>query len=63
MNKEKILQRLCNDEDYDYKETNWFIFGRNKFVDTKWSEEILRLKLNNDSITEALIDFVHSLFK
>tara|TARA_B100001989_G_C24550159_1_gene473868 strand:- start:3166 stop:4932 length:1767 start_codon:yes stop_codon:yes gene_type:complete len=58
-----LTAKLCNDEEYDYQNTNWFIHGKNNFSKIDWTEEILRFKLNNDSITETLIEFVKRLFK
>ena len=57
-----LTAKICNDEEYDYKSASWFIFGKNNFSEIHWKEEILRFKLNNNSITKALINFANGLF-
>ena len=56
-----LTTKLCYDEDYNYQETKWFIFGKNNFSKIDWKEEILRFKLNNKSTTEALKEFVSNI--
>ena len=56
-----LTTKLCHDEDYNYKGTKWFIFGKNNFTELDWKEEISRFKLNNKSTTEALKEFANTL--
>ena len=56
-----LTTKLCHDEDYNYKGTKWFIFGKNNFTELDWKKEISRFKLNNKSTTEALKEFANTL--
>ena len=56
-----LTTKLCHDEEYNYQETKWFIFGKNNFSKIDWKEEILRFKLNNKSTTEALKEFAKNI--
>ena len=52
-----LTSKLCNDEEYEYKHNSWFIYGKNNFSKIDWKEEILKFKLNNDSISKTLTEF------
>ncbi len=52
-----LTSKLCNDEEYEYKHNSWFIYGKDNFSKIDWKEEILKFKLNNDSISKALTKF------
>ena len=58
-----LTAKLCNDEEYQYKKADWFLLGKSNFINTNWKEEIVRFRLNNDSITKSLIDFAKNLFR
>ena len=56
-----LTAKLCHDEEHDYKKEEWFLEGKKEFVEKNWKEEIGRLKLNNESATEALVEFAESI--
>ena len=56
-----LTSKLCNDEEHEYKHYSWFMYGKNNFSKIDWEEEILKFKLNNDSISKSLTEFLYIL--
>ncbi len=52
-----LTAKLCNDEEHSYVNSSWFVFGKNNFQKVQYKDSILAFKLNNNSTTNALIDF------
>ncbi len=56
-----LTSKLCHDEEHEYKNDSWFIYGINNFKKIDWKEEILKFKLNNESVSKALTAFTYNL--
>ena len=58
-----ITAKICDDEQVDYKASNWFLEGLSKFKDTEWQNEVNRFHLNNAGAQKALETFAFSHFE
>ncbi len=52
-----ITAKICDDEEIEYKTSNWFKDGLAKFKDTDWQREVDRFHLNNAGAQQALEGF------
>ena len=57
-----ITTKICSDEEYDYENLDWFKEGKKLFADKDWEKVVPDFRLNNDSASEALIEFGKGLF-
>ena len=57
-----VTAKLCNDEEHDITEEDWYKRGKEKFKDKDWTNEVDAFRLNNDGAKESLIEFANSLF-
>ena len=57
-----ITTKICSDEEHDYENLDWFKEGRKLFADKDWGKVVPDFRLNNDSASEALIEFGKGLF-
>ena len=58
-----ITAKICSDEEYEFKNLNWFIEGKKSFAETNWQQEVENFRMNNDGATQSLIEFAESLYK
>ena len=52
-----ITAKICDDEEIEYKTSNWFKEGLLKFKDIDWQNEVDRFHLNNSGAQKALEEF------
>ena len=57
-----ITSKICSDEEHDYENLDWFKEGKKLFADKDWEKVVPDFRLNNDSASEALIEFGKGLF-
>ncbi len=57
-----ITAKICSDEEYEFKNLNWFIEGKKSFAETNWQQEVGNFRMNNDGATQSLIEFAESLY-
>ena len=57
-----ITAKICRDEEHSFEELRWFKDGKEAFTDKDWIKEVGAFRLNNDSATEALVEFAKSLY-
>ena len=57
-----ITTKICSDEEHDYENLDWFKEGKKLFADKDWGKVVPDFRLNNDSASEALIEFGKGLF-
>ncbi|PPR25422.1 MAG: hypothetical protein CFH34_01452 [Alphaproteobacteria bacterium MarineAlpha9_Bin4] len=58
-----LTAKLCHDEEYNYYNEHWYLYGKKKFFNADWNTEIKGFKLNNDSTSSSLTKFVNNLFE
>ena len=58
-----ITAKICSDEEYEFKNLNWFIEGKKSFAEKNWQQEVENFRMNNDGATQSLIEFAESLYK
>ena len=58
-----ITAKICSDEEYEFKNLNWFIEGKKSFAEKNWQQEVENFRMNNDGATKSLIEFSESLYK
>ena len=57
-----LTSKLCSDENYEFKNKSWFKEGKVRYNNLqKYTDEIVRFKLNNKSNTKALVEFLNNL--
>ena len=57
-----LTSKLCSDENYEFKNKSWFKEGKLRYNNLqKYTDEIVRFKLNNKSNTKALVEFLNNL--
>ena len=57
-----ITAKICSDEEYEFKNLNWFIEGKKSFAEINWQQEVGNFRMNNDGATQSLIEFAESLY-
>ena len=57
-----LTAKICSDEEHDFKDLRWFKEGKELFAEKDWVTEVGAFRLNNDSATDALIQFAADLY-
>ena len=57
-----ITTKICCDEEHEYESLDWFQEGKKLFAEKEWEKVVPDFRLNNDSASEALIEFGKRLF-
>ena len=57
-----ITTKICSDEEHEYESLDWFQEGKKLFAEKEWEKVVPDFRLNNDSASEALIEFGKRLF-
>ena len=58
-----LTAKICEDEQLEYKSSNWFKENKSTFEQADWVMEIDRFHLNNDGLTKSLEDFAKALYR